>query len=472
MIWGIRLEPGKIHHENVSKDVHITMAAMESWDSADNISTKSLVFLQVQQSEFLLCTLNGVLLQQHLDMKLSQGEKLIFSVRGKNSVYLTGYSEDSKMEEEGSWEENWMHEDGSEADGGDVVWRDKTESSREGQSEANSFHDEETQSEKIVPVNIKKEIEDEESIDVQPSEKINSLTQMSQHQQRTQDMFSPYAEVEDNDALNMEDTEINNQSIAGSSTIVSPSRRLAQNRNCSFSPLPVQGVQPSVSSEEASYSVEVAPLRYHFQKQFPPHAGNPCAPSAEASLTNHTAMMNKLKILQQSLNPNIFPAASNHSFLFAPPRLSSPVFSRKLASAAHVRRPNNLPAERPLFKCSFCKKSFNHKGMFEVHMESHQTKRSQSSEEFLCRYCDKVFVSRHRLKTHEHGHEGIRPYKCQICGKGFTQSGTCRRHERIHVGFKPFKCRFCTKTFLQTKDLKKHEVYHLRELMTKEASCL
>lgn len=58
------------------------------------------------------------------------------------------------------------------------------------------------------------------------------------------DMFSQHAEeaedeeVEDSDALNVEDTEINNQSVAGSSTIVSPSRRITENRNCSFSPLP------------------------------------------------------------------------------------------------------------------------------------------------------------------------------------------------------------------------------------------
>lgn len=37
------------------------------------------------------------------------------------------------------------------SDGGDVVWRDKTESSREGQNDANSLHDEEAQSEKIEP---------------------------------------------------------------------------------------------------------------------------------------------------------------------------------------------------------------------------------------------------------------------------------------------------------------------------------
>ena len=51
------------------------------------------------------------------------------------------------------------------------------------------------------------------------------------------------------------------------------------------------------------------------------------------------------------------------------------------------------------------------------------------------------------LTSHEHTHNGEKPFKCKFCEKGCSQKGHLSGHGHTHTGEKPFKCKFCEKEF-------------------------
>ncbi|PIK46034.1 putative FK506-binding protein [Apostichopus japonicus] len=336
MIWGVRLEPGKIHCENVSQDIHLTMAAMESWDSGDNEKSKSLVFLQVQQSEYLLCTLTGVLLQQHLDMRLTQGEKLTFSVRGKNSVYLTGYSENvsdissqgdtNRLEEDDNWEDNWISKDAhtSDQDAAERAWEDETEYSQH--DDSNASQSQEMANTSIIPVTIKTERVDEDNLE-SVSDLPNAEDSQLNLEMDDDDAFDKDVEENIGSASLSLDRVTSNSRIEGT-RLISPSR---SNSNC-IPTMMGSGVrlQPPVcvtSSLDVRLPGGLMPLGYPSPRQLLPQIAKMGVPH-DASLSYQTSMLNKLKLLQQSLNPSNFPTASNHSFLLPQPRFTSPILQK------------------------------------------------------------------------------------------------------------------------------------------------
>lgn len=38
---------------------------------------------------------------------------------------------------------------------------------------------------------------------------------------------------------------------------------------------------------------------------------------------------------------------------------------------------------------------------------------------YICSKCNKQFLSKERLKSHQITHASMKPYKCQVCGRGF-----------------------------------------------------
>jgi len=71
--------------------------------------------------------------------------------------------------------------------------------------------------------------------------------------------------------------------------------------------------------------------------------------------------------------------------------------------------------------------------------------------------CNKTFLMRHHLATHERIHSGERPYSCVHCGKTFTHKYCLNTHLLLHTKERPHQCRECNKRFT----LKHHLMSHI-----------
>ena len=80
-----------------------------------------------------------------------------------------------------------------------------------------------------------------------------------------------------------------------------------------------------------------------------------------------------------------------------------------------------------------------------------------------CSYCNKKFLTGHRLKKHERFHTGEKPFHCSYCGKKFPHKSKLDRHERIHTGAKPFNCSKCVYRSSDSANVRNHEKTHSDE---------
>ncbi|XP_018429497.1 PREDICTED: zinc finger and BTB domain-containing protein 24 [Nanorana parkeri] len=88
------------------------------------------------------------------------------------------------------------------------------------------------------------------------------------------------------------------------------------------------------------------------------------------------------------------------------------------------------------------------------------SKRNQSSPEYQCKDCGKVFKYRHFLAIHRRTHTGERPFRCAECGKGFSQKHSLQAHERAHTGERPYNCTVCNKSLATRNSLMEHMNLH------------
>jgi len=97
---------------------------------------------------------------------------------------------------------------------------------------------------------------------------------------------------------------------------------------------------------------------------------------------------------------------------------------------------------------------------------------SENLESNSCKYCQKEFTSKSKLKTHmsTHKDEKEKPFKCTDCDKDFVSSTGLKTHKLLHTKEKMFKCEFCDYANVQKGNLKTHRLNRHRELIENQES--
>ena len=92
-------------------------------------------------------------------------------------------------------------------------------------------------------------------------------------------------------------------------------------------------------------------------------------------------------------------------------------------------------------------------------------KRSLKSDEtYPCKICDKTFVYKKSLVSHQKFHSmKERPFSCEICQKSFKMKGSLKAHQLTHSVEKPFTCEECDKSFKTSFCLERHNLIHTKE---------
>ncbi|XP_071055008.1 zinc finger protein 28-like [Onthophagus taurus] len=115
--------------------------------------------------------------------------------------------------------------------------------------------------------------------------------------------------------------------------------------------------------------------------------------------------------------------------------------------------------ERP-YVCNECNRGFRQAGSLKNHIASQHSPGLQSSEIYICNFCEKAFPIKERLRLHLRVHTGHKPYSCDMCDKTFARGGQLVQHKRSHSGIKPYQCEECNATFTCSANLKLHTKRH------------
>lgn len=82
--------------------------------------------------------------------------------------------------------------------------------------------------------------------------------------------------------------------------------------------------------------------------------------------------------------------------------------------------------------------------------------KSDSSKNFRCEHCSKVFTRLYNLKSHLITHDRTTPFSCDICNRAFARKSDAKRHMRTHSGEKNWICKGCQTPFARRDMLSSH----------------
>ena len=101
-------------------------------------------------------------------------------------------------------------------------------------------------------------------------------------------------------------------------------------------------------------------------------------------------------------------------------------------------------------QCDICQKKFtNPKKLWEHHNSNHET-----TEEFSCELCGKIFLSSYYLRNHVQNVHGEKKHHCSICDKWFsTKAGVEIHIKGVHNKIRDQYCKICETNYV---DLRKH----------------
>ena len=86
----------------------------------------------------------------------------------------------------------------------------------------------------------------------------------------------------------------------------------------------------------------------------------------------------------------------------------------------------NHNARQLVYFCDQCKKGYNHKGNYKVHMDKHAGVR------YSCNLCSKTFAKTQDRDNHMSVHTGVWRFKCDTCDKGFNEKRVLLKHRELH----------------------------------------
>jgi len=114
-----------------------------------------------------------------------------------------------------------------------------------------------------------------------------------------------------------------------------------------------------------------------------------------------------------------------------------------------------------LHRCTICDAVYFRQIQLKVHMDNkHSSNNDAEKQLWICETCGKSFKDQSRLTRHQLWHSESRPFKCKLCDRCFQTQASVTKHEETHAGLQ-FQCPDCPKTFSTDRYLKQHSRCHL-----------
>ena len=127
----------------------------------------------------------------------------------------------------------------------------------------------------------------------------------------------------------------------------------------------------------------------------------------------------------------------------------------KFREASHLKHHELIKhSNEKAFQCTVCNKKFKTKSSLKLHKFTHTEEKP-----FQCNICKMRFKAQIYLKSHKLTHENPL-YKCSYCDKSFALKGVLKEHMKSHTEEKNFKCTECNRSFLRNWMLNRHLKAH------------